>query len=71
MITISNTTAHMAGALGVNGAVLLPASRGLMWHWFDSMEGSPWYPSLTLLRQKTDGDWTDVFLKAREFLEQI
>jgi tetratricopeptide (TPR) repeat protein len=71
VITVSNTTAHMAGALGIEGAVLLPAARGLMWHWFDSMEGSPWYPSLTLLRQKTDGDWTDVFLKAREFLEQL
>jgi tetratricopeptide (TPR) repeat protein len=70
IITVSNTTAHMAGALGIECAVLLPASRGLMWHWFDDMEGSPWYPSLTLLRQKTDGNWADVFLKAQEFLRQ-
>jgi tetratricopeptide (TPR) repeat protein len=71
VITVSNTTAHMAGALGVTTAVLLPASRGLMWHWFDGMEGSPWYPSLTLLRQKTDGDWADVFVKAGDFLQQL
>ncbi len=57
VITVSNTAAHMAGALGVPGGVLLPKHKGLMWHWFQSASTSPWYPSLKLLRQTTDGDW--------------
>lgn len=74
VITVSNTTAHMAGACGVKTSVLLPRARGLMWHWFDVKEGqslttSPWYPSVTLLRQQQDGAWADVIAKARNSLE--
>jgi hypothetical protein len=68
VITVSNTTAHVAGALGIQGAVLLPRSRGLMWHWFDKLETSPWYPSLKLLRQSRDGEWGDIL---RDYLPKI
>jgi len=37
-------------------------------HWFDNGEKSPWYPSLTLLRQSTDGDWRDVMRRAEDFI---
>jgi ADP-heptose:LPS heptosyltransferase len=60
VISVSNSTAHLAGALGIQGHVLLAARKGLMWHWFKSDAQSLWYPSLILLRQKTDGDWSDV-----------
>lgn len=60
VVTVSNSAAHMAGALGIPTTLLLPQSRGLMWHWFDTRDDSPWYPSLHLLRQKKDGDWTSV-----------
>lgn len=71
VITVSNTTAHMAGALGVPLAVLLPLSRGLMWHWFDNGDRSPWYISAHLLRQSVDGKWGDVLRHARTFLDGI
>ena len=78
IISVSNTTAHMAGACGIPSAILLPASRGLMWHWFDkenkdnqtSMVDSPWYSSLKLLRQHDDGNWQEVLHKAKQFLQQ-
>lgn len=77
VITVSNTTAHMAGACGAKTTVLLPRSRGLMWHWFDkdtiqatvSIQTSPWYPSVTLLRQQQDGVWGDVIEAAKNQLE--
>lgn len=49
VVTISNTTSHVAGALGVPAAILMPQA-GLTWYWFDSGEDCPWYPSLRLLR---------------------
>ncbi|MDX2028315.1 MAG: tetratricopeptide repeat protein [Alphaproteobacteria bacterium] len=47
--TISNTTSHVAGAVGVPATVLMPEA-GLSWYWFDKGEACPWYPSLRLLR---------------------
>ncbi|MBY0428547.1 MAG: hypothetical protein K2Q32_04945 [Alphaproteobacteria bacterium] len=77
IVSVSNTTAHMAGVCGIPSAILLPASRGLMWHWFDketpestdSITHSPWYSSLTLLRQQEDGKWQDVLRQARDYLQ--
>lgn len=60
VITVSNTTAHMAGALAIPATVLLPKRRGLMAHWFADGETSPWYPSLRLIRQEKDGVWDSV-----------
>jgi len=78
IVSVSNTTAHMAGGCGIPSAILLTASRGLMWHWFDkesegsqtALSYSPWYPTLTLLRQEKDGEWQDVMAKAKQFLQQ-
>lgn len=61
IVTVSNATAHMAGALGKKAHVLLPYGLGTMFHWLVSRTDSPWYPSLTLWRQKTAGDWKTLF----------
>ncbi len=57
IVTIGNTTAHMAGALGVAADVLLPPSS-LTWYWFEQRGDSPWYPSLRLHRRPKNGDWS-------------
>ena len=57
IVSIGNTTAHLAGALGIAGNVLLPIA-GLTWYWFEKKEQSPWYPQLRLLRKATEGDWS-------------
>jgi len=57
VISVSNTTVHAAGALGVPTWVLLAAGRGRMWYWFQEKSESPWYASLKLLRQTKAGDW--------------
>jgi tetratricopeptide (TPR) repeat protein len=56
VITISNAGAHIAGALGIPGDVLL--STGALWHWFAPGGASPHYPSLSLHRQQQAGDWS-------------
>ncbi len=60
VVTAPNTTAHMAGALGVPCWVLVPTGPGLLWYWFLDRSDSPWYPSLRLFRQAPPGDWAPV-----------
>ncbi|MCC7273065.1 MAG: tetratricopeptide repeat protein [Alphaproteobacteria bacterium] len=58
VLTVSNTTAHFAGALGVPCRVLVPRGRGSLWYWFDGREDSPWYPpTLRLFHQRRHFDW--------------
>jgi hypothetical protein len=58
VITIDNSTAHLAGALGVPAWVLLPFARD--WRWLRARQDSPWYPTLRLFRQPEPGDWQSV-----------
>lgn len=58
VVTISNATAHMAGALNIPVWTMVPSGFGAMWHWFLDREDSPWYPSMCLLRQNSPNEWT-------------
>ena len=58
VITVDNSTAHFAGALGVETMVMLPFSCD--WRWMKSGSSSIWYNSLKLFRQIKIGDWTNV-----------
>ena len=49
VLTTSNTTAHMAGALSKETIALLPFGRGRIWYWLNEEGGnSLWYPSVKL-----------------------
>jgi len=61
VVTISGINAHLAGALGVPGLVLM--QRDPLWFWFEDGETVPWYPSLTLLRQRGTS-WDSVIAEA-------
>jgi hypothetical protein len=58
VITIDNSTAHLAGALGVPVWLLLPFAAD--WRWLQEREDSPWYPTMRLFRQTTLGEWGSV-----------
>lgn len=58
VVTVSNSTAHLAAALGKPTVVLLPHHTPL-WYWHLDSSISPWYPTVTLLRQKVPGNWAD------------
>jgi hypothetical protein len=61
VITIDNSTAHFAGALGVPVWVMLPYARD--WRWLVGRDDSPWYPTMKLFRQLKPGDWGGVVEK--------
>ncbi len=52
VVSISNSTVHMAGALGVPTTVLL--SPAPQWKWGAQGETTPWYAATRLLRRAND-----------------
>jgi tetratricopeptide (TPR) repeat protein len=66
VITIDNSTAHLAGALGVPVWVLLPFAPD--WRWLLHREDCLWYPSMRLFRQTEPGNWQSVVERVRRSL---
>ncbi|MCE3000366.1 MAG: tetratricopeptide repeat protein [Betaproteobacteria bacterium] len=64
VVSVSNTTVHLAGALGKPTLVLLPFALGRIWYWHQHGERSLWYPSCRLLRQPQPGDWASPVAQA-------
>jgi len=71
VITISNTTAHMAGALGVPVWNMTPTGPGRLWYWFLEGNESPWYQSMRLFRHSHKEPWTGVIEEVRSALAEI
>lgn len=60
VVTVSNTTAHLAAALGKPTLVLLPQTSAVFWYWHREGDQSPWYPTTRLFRKDELGDWAGV-----------
>lgn len=56
VISVSNVTAHLAGALGIKTFLLAPYTLGLIYYWHDG-KTNLWYPSLQVFRQKDPNNW--------------
>ena len=67
VISTSNVTIHMAGALAKETWALQPYVA-YFW-WLSDRTDSIWYPSLTLYRQPTLDDWDSVYGSIRKDLE--
>jgi hypothetical protein len=63
VVTIDNSAAHLAGALGVPVWLLLPFAPD--WRWFQTRESSLWYPAMRIFRQPKAGDWSSVVQRVR------
>ncbi len=59
VISVDNSTVHMAGALGVPTWVALPTSAD--WRWGIEGETTHWYPALRLFRRNDDETWRKLF----------
>jgi hypothetical protein len=67
VISVDNTTAHIAAALGKATWILLPTYPE--WRWFGSDTACSWYPSARLFRQARPGDWGGVIREVQVKLE--
>ncbi len=63
-ITISNSTAHLAGALGVNTILIKPENYAIFHYWNQKTDSTPWYASIRLIDKKK-------FLNDSKFLDNI
>jgi tetratricopeptide (TPR) repeat protein len=70
VVTVSNTTAHMAGALGVRCFVLAPPAQGLHWYWGAAGETTPWYASVRVIRRGLDEPWRAQIVRAAAALRE-
>lgn len=61
VITSDTSMAHLAGGLGMPTWLALNLVPD--WRWLLEREDSPWYPTLRLYRQRTMGDWSEVFAR--------
>ena len=68
VISVDNATVHMAGALGVPVWTLLPFACD--WRWMREYEDTPWYKTVRLFRQSSQGDWNTVFERVASYLRQ-
>lgn len=64
VVSTSNTTVHMAGALNVPTICLTPMVEGRPWYWFVGRDTSPWYPSVRHIWQTKRRTWDDVIARA-------
>jgi tetratricopeptide (TPR) repeat protein len=58
IVTVDNSVAHLAGALGCKTRIMLAHSAD--WRWLRAGVTCTWYPSVALIRQRVPGDWTSV-----------
>jgi ADP-heptose:LPS heptosyltransferase len=64
IVTSSNVTAHIAGALGKETFLLLPySSKSSLWYWQHSKNHSFWYPSIHIYKVGQMECWEDVIKK--------
>lgn len=70
VITVSNTNAHISGALGKKTYLLLPKGKGKLWYWSSKKNRSVWYNSIQIIEQKTVDVWEDSINKLKKIIEE-
>ena len=70
VISVSNTGAHIAGAVGTRTWTLVPANISRLWYWFLERNDSPWYPGVRLFRQR-GREWATTFNEMQAAIESL
>jgi tetratricopeptide (TPR) repeat protein len=71
IVSISNTTVHVAGALGLPCIAIVPPAQGLLWYWGAAGETTPWYQSVRLARRTSGEGWAEQVTRAGKMLERL
>ncbi|CAO3441385.1 tetratricopeptide repeat protein [Azospirillum endophyticum] len=68
VVSVDNSTVHLAGGLGRPTWALLPHAAD--WRWMQGRRDTVWYPSVRLFRQHRAGDWDGVLRDLREAMRE-
>ena len=68
IISIDNSTAHLAASLGHPTWILLPYSADF--RWMEEITSALWYNNTTLIRQEKENDWNGVVDLVRDAIEK-
>ena len=49
-VTVSNSTAHIAAAMGVKTILICPKQSSTYFYWNNEESSTPWYPNVTILK---------------------
>jgi len=71
IISVSNSTAHLSGALGKPTIVLLPNFSAIFWYWHRGKIDSKWYPNSVILRSNSDISWSTVLLQLKQIISGL
>lgn len=66
VVSVDTSLAHLSGALGKTTWILLCFLPD--WRWLLDRSDTPWYPTATLYRQPTAGDWHSVMATVKKDL---
>jgi tetratricopeptide (TPR) repeat protein len=66
VVSVDTSVAHLSAALGKRTWILLSSNPD--WRWMLNRDDSPWYPTATLYRQPSKGDWGSVLARLRRDL---
>jgi tetratricopeptide (TPR) repeat protein len=69
VISVDTAVLHLAGAMAKTVWGILAFAPD--WRWMLERTDSPWYPTLTLFRQKQFGNWREVLLNIYERLGKL
>ena len=71
VLTISNTTAHLSGGLGIKTMLMLPKGKGSFWYWSSDNTQSLWYKSIDIYKQSISNSWSkvlnEIILKLKKY----
>ena len=65
-ITVSNSTTHLSGALGVETWTIKPLNHAIFHYWNQPTNTTPWYPSIRLFSHKNN--WKGTVAEIKEEL---
>ena len=66
VVSADTAVAHLAGAMGKPVILMLRHESGMFWSLGERT--TPWYPTMTILRQEKSGDWSGVVDEAARLL---
>jgi hypothetical protein len=71
VVTVSNTTAHLAGALGKHSFIMVPYGYSRIWYWFMHRKDTPFYPRVHLKRQSAGQSWANLVASVTDDVSQF